>query len=121
MKANQTILSALFTTALALPCIASASGVPGSSDEARRAAAARVALNPSAQIGAGHDDPTAVLRASATDEARALFARRQSDPAVAISSDCVSTGAATPRSTDEARASYGRLVAGAFEACARRV
>ena len=111
MKANGKIVSLLITAALSLPVMAYAAGtqerVPGSTDEAR--VAAQRASQPSTPSTSGYDDPAAVLRASSSDEARALAGRREAAPTpLAQPSDCIQAGAIAAGSTDAARASFGR-------------
>lgn len=117
MQPKQRIVSILVTAALSLPCIVYASaiaGVPGSTDEAR-AAAARQTQQLQSYVSPG---ASVVSRASSTDEARALAGQRHTEATqVALRPDCMQADSmGRPATTDEVRAALGRRIV-AVEVC----
>ena len=120
MKTNRTIVSLFVTAALSLPLFAHAAGAqyqfPGTTDEARAAAAELINQKDAVQSVRAYDPATPVI-ASSTDEARALAGQRQvKQDKLASPSDCTNAGVVVG-STDEARAAFGERLDGALAGC----
>jgi hypothetical protein len=124
MNANRTIVSLLVTAALSLPFVASAAGaqdrVPGSTDEARAAAALVTNQKQPRPALLGYDLVVPAV-ASSTDEARWLAGQRHTGPeSRAMLSDATYAGVVAG-STDEARAAFGRRLDGSLDASSQHV
>jgi len=109
MKRNETILSLLLAATLSLPAVVFAgTQVPGSTDEARYAAAQRT-QSESTPAYRDNASSSTNIRAGSTDEARALAGQRGATTHVVLPSDCTVPMHAAA-STDEARQSFGRYL-----------